>query len=144
MRFIPFIVLLSFSCTQSAKESVTADPAELSPTEASAPSGEIEAPNDSSAARDRETASSEKTGPIVYVTREGDKYHTADCRYSKTAHEVNLSQAKAQGKTACGICKPSSKTGEQQVRCSANTLEGNRCQRMTADASGKCFQHRGD
>ncbi len=86
--------------------------------------------------------SSSSDGPIVYITHDGDKYHTADCRYSKTAHAVKLNQAKADGKTACGICKPNSKTGEKQVRCSGKTAEGKRCSRTTTDASGKCFQHR--
>ena len=79
---------------------------------------------------------------VVYVTQEGDKYHTADCRYSKTAVAVKLSQAKTDGKTACGICKPNSKTGEKQLRCTSTTTTGKRCQRMTTDSSGKCFQHR--
>jgi hypothetical protein len=87
-------------------------------------------------------ATFEEGTPLVYVTHDGDKYHTADCRYSKTAHAVKLSQAKADGKTACGVCKPNSKTGEKQVRCSGKTAEGKRCSRTTTDASGKCFQHR--
>lgn len=91
---------------------------------------------------DENATSDQQKGPIVYVTNEGDKYHTADCRYSKTAHEVKLSQAKADGKTACGICKPNSTTGEKQARCSANTADGSRCKRLTSDSSGKCFQHR--
>lgn len=98
---------------------------------------ETQAPRDTA-----EEDDSSEAAPLVYVTNDGDKYHTADCRYSKTAHEVTLSQAKADGKTACGICKPSSKTGEKQIRCSVNTAEGKRCQRMTTDSSGKCFQHR--
>lgn len=83
-----------------------------------------------------------EAGTLVYVTEDGDKYHTADCRYTKTAHAVKLSEAKAEGKTACGICKPNSRTGEKQVRCSGTTAEGKQCQRMTTDPSGKCFQHK--
>lgn len=79
---------------------------------------------------------------MVYVTKDGDKYHTADCRYSKTAHEIKFTQAKADGKTACHICKPSSTTGEKQIRCESKTGEGIQCKRMTTDPSGKCFQHR--
>jgi hypothetical protein len=81
------------------------------------------------------------SGQRVYITHEGDKYHTADCRYSKEANAVSLQQAKASGKTACGICKPNSKTGDKQMRCSAKTKEGKQCQRMTSSASGKCYQH---
>jgi len=84
----------------------------------------------------------QESGSDVYVTHEGDKYHTADCRYAKTANPVSINQAKADGKTACGICKPNSKTGEKQLRCSGTTAEGKRCQRMTTHNSGKCYQHR--
>jgi len=84
----------------------------------------------------------QKSGPDVYVTKDGDKYHTADCKYSKTASPAKLSQAKAEGKTACVICKPNSKSGEKQVRCSGTTAEGKRCQRLTTDLSARCFQHR--
>ena len=87
-------------------------------------------------------ADSQQAGPIVYVTTDGDKYHTADCRYSKDASPVKLQRAKSDGKTACGICKPSSTTGEKQRRCTGTTAESKRCQRMTTDASGKCFQHK--
>lgn len=91
---------------------------------------------------DSEEVEADIEGPVVYVTHDGDKYHTADCRYSKTAHAVKLSQARADGKTACSICKPNSKTGEKQMRCSGTTAEGKRCQRLTTDPGGRCFQHR--
>lgn len=77
----------------------------------------------------------------VYITPDGDKYHTADCRYSKDATPLSLQQAKTSGKTACGICKPHSKTGDTQMRCSAKTKEGKQCQRMTSSPGGKCYQH---
>jgi hypothetical protein len=77
----------------------------------------------------------------VYITHIGNKYHTADCRYSKDAQSISLQQAKASGKTACGICKPNSKTGDKQLRCSAKTKEGKQCHRMTTHTSGKCYQH---
>jgi hypothetical protein len=85
---------------------------------------------------------SDTTGQVVYITHDGNKYHTADCRYAKSAQAVKLSQAKADGKTACDICKPNAKTGAKQIRCSAKTKEGKQCQRMTTDGSGKCFQHK--
>jgi hypothetical protein len=87
-----------------------------------------------------ETEASSKT---VYITHDGNKYHTADCRYAKSGHAVKLNQAKAEGKTACDLCKPNAKTGVKQIRCSAKTKEGKQCQRMTTDGSGKCFQHKG-
>ena len=81
------------------------------------------------------------TGLVVYITHDGDKYHTADCRYAKSSQAVTLSQAKADGKTACDICKPNSTTGEKQLRCSAKTADGTQCKRMTTNVSGKCYQH---
>lgn len=78
---------------------------------------------------------------FVYVMHDGEKYHTADCRYSKDAHSVSLKKAKADGKTACDLCKPNSTSGDKQIRCSAKTTDGTRCKRMTTSTSGKCFQH---
>jgi hypothetical protein len=77
----------------------------------------------------------------VNITHDGNKYHTADCRYSKEAHAVSLKQAKSDGKTACDLCKPNSVTGDKQIRCSAKTADGTQCKRTTTGASGKCFQH---
>lgn len=99
-------------------------------------------PVEEAATKAQEISTSNQSEYMVYVTDDGDKYHTADCRYSKTAHSVSLNKAKADGKAACGICKPSSTTGQKQARCSGTTAEGKRCQRLTSDASGKCFQHR--
>lgn len=131
------ILLLCFACGQPATtDSTITEPETETDTE-------IYAQDDVSEDESEEMEQAESTdGPVVYVTQEGDKYHTADCRYSKTSHAVKLSQAKADGKTACSICKPNSKTGEKQVRCSGKTAEGKRCSRTTTDPSGKCFQHR--
>jgi hypothetical protein len=76
---------------------------------------------------------------IVYVTHDGDKYHDQDCRYADGATAVKLSQARSDGKKACAICKPNS--DKNQKRCSAKTADGTQCKRMTANASGKCYQH---
>jgi hypothetical protein len=43
----------------------------------------------------------------VYITKTGKKYHTATCRYlSKSKIPISLKDAKANGYTACSICKP--------------------------------------
>ncbi len=126
------LLLLCFSCIQTG-------------------TNDYDAPSDSeknesvqalTSSREAQDTGAQDSSPMVYITRDGNKYHTADCRYSKTALSVTLSQAKADGKTACGICNPNSKTGEKQNRCSANTTDGKRCKRLTSDATGKCFQHR--
>ena len=43
----------------------------------------------------------------VYVTKTGKKYHLATCRFlSKSKIPMSLKDAKANGFTACSICKP--------------------------------------
>lgn len=49
----------------------------------------------------------EPTGQIVYVTKSGSKYHTADCSHlSKSKIAKTLSEAKASGYEPCKTCKP--------------------------------------
>lgn len=44
---------------------------------------------------------------IVYVTKSGEKYHTADCPFlTDSAIPVSLEQALAEGKTSCSRCHP--------------------------------------
>lgn len=44
---------------------------------------------------------------VVYITKTGSKYHTADCRYLKKS-KIKITKADAieQGYTACKVCKP--------------------------------------
>jgi hypothetical protein len=43
----------------------------------------------------------------VYITKTGKKYHRATCRYlSHSKIQTTLKDAKANGYTACSICKP--------------------------------------
>jgi hypothetical protein len=43
----------------------------------------------------------------VYVTRTGKKYHRATCRYlSRSKIPTTLKDARANGYTACSVCKP--------------------------------------
>jgi len=144
MKHAMLFLLLCFACTPAEQSTQQND--EVTNTIPSLESKELPGKTETPAVDEDQPAeiTSKEGGPLVYVTQDGDKYHTADCRYSKTAQTVSLGQAKADGKTACGICKPNSTTGEKQIRCSGNTAEGKRCQRMTTDASGKCFQHRGN
>jgi len=47
--------------------------------------------------------------PMVVVTRTGEKYHVAGCRYvvNKTdTRTIPLSQAKSEGYTPCSVCNP--------------------------------------
>lgn len=49
----------------------------------------------------------EPVGKTVYVTATGEKYHNSGCRYLKNSQRsVTLSDAQAQGYTACSVCKP--------------------------------------
>lgn len=141
--FLTLLIFICFSCSQSATTDSNSDTPENSiEMEAATPDAEDKDEPIVTSPEGEENLKASENAPLVYVTQDGDKYHTADCRYSKTAHEVKLSQAKVDGKTACGICKPNSKTGEKQMRCTVDTADGTRCKRMTSDATGKCFQHR--
>jgi hypothetical protein len=52
----------------------------------------------------QQTQTKEQT---VYATKTGKKYHRATCRYlSKSKIPMSLKDAKAQGLTACSVCKP--------------------------------------
>jgi len=130
---LAFLLALLASCTSTPpKEQAAETPIESTPPADVAPQSV-----DSVTTKEAET----KSGQLVYVTKEGDKYHTGDCRYSKNALAVTLKQAKADGKKACDLCKPNSITGDKQMRCTAKTSDGTQCKRMTNNASGKCFQH---
>lgn len=51
------------------------------------------------------TSSSDTQGQTVYVTRTGSKYHRAGCQYLRQSQiAISLSNAKAQGYTACSRC----------------------------------------
>jgi hypothetical protein len=44
---------------------------------------------------------------IVYVTKTGNKYHTANCRFlAKSKIPMSLKDAKAKSYTPCSVCKP--------------------------------------
>lgn len=102
----------------------------------------------------------------VYKTRTGEKYHVQSCRYLKSSFETTVAQAKAEGLTACSVCRPSSgnstaassstyhSNGSNQtsssssyssssgsVQCSGTTKAGARCKRMTTNSNGRCYQH---
>ena len=43
----------------------------------------------------------------VYITKTGKKYHRDGCRYlSKSKLATSLKDAKANGYTACSVCRP--------------------------------------
>jgi len=103
----------------------------------------------------------------VYKTNTGKKYHSANCQYlSKSKIAISLSDATAQGLTACSRCNPPTSTGQavpptqtapqqqnnnpattkpaQTTQCTATTKAGARCKRMTKSSNGLCFQHGGN
>lgn len=100
----------------------------------------------------------------VYVTKTGEKYHTANCRYLKYSQkEITLEKAIALGFEACKVCKPSqiTKTTANSssktintlsastsstkkavaTQCTGKTQAGTRCKRKTKNANGRCYQH---
>lgn len=54
------------------------------------------------------TQSTQSTGQIVvYITKTGNKYHRAGCRYlSKDSIVITLEEAKKKGYTLCSVCNP--------------------------------------
>lgn len=51
------------------------------------------------------TTAQNTTSAIVYVTNTGKKYHKSNCSYLKKSKiQMNLSEAKSQGYTACSRC----------------------------------------
>jgi hypothetical protein len=98
-------------------------------------------------------------GQVVYKTKTGSKYHKAGHYESSTA--ISLSEALKLGLEPCAICKPqgnnTSPTGATPLvsepkstpaktttsrQCRGTTKAGQRCKRMTTDASGYCYQHK--
>ena len=103
----------------------------------------------------------------VYVTKTGEKYHKASCRYLKySTKEIELEKAIALGFEACKVCKPSlvtkttannasneiktlsaSTTSSSSIKktvatqCTGKTQAGTRCKRKTKNANGRCYQH---
>ncbi len=105
------------------------------------------------------------TAQTVYVTKSGEKYHTASCRYLKySKKKVKLEDAISRGYEACKVCKPSSKKRKTTnstsnslssssyenttppkkttaTQCTGRTKSGSRCKRKTKNANGRCYQH---
>lgn len=54
-----------------------------------------------------ETQAEEPTEAIVHVTRTGECYHEAGCRYlSKSDSPISLEEAQAAGYRPCSVCNP--------------------------------------
>lgn len=99
----------------------------------------------------------------VYTTKTGSKYHREDCRYlSHSKYPVALDKAQSRGYEACKVCKPPTTVTDKNPvidktktvdppkpertavasQCTATAKStGNRCKRMTKNASGRCWQH---
>lgn len=46
---------------------------------------------------------------LVYITKSGERYHTADCRYAVSSSPLPISEAKERGYTPCKVCEPDEK-----------------------------------
>ena len=60
-------------------------------------------------ANTKATMTNEKD-PTVYVTKDGKKYHTKDCKFAKNGTPLKLSEA-SKKYTACSVCKPPAANG---------------------------------
>ncbi|HHW30345.1 MAG TPA: MBL fold metallo-hydrolase [Clostridiaceae bacterium] len=55
----------------------------------------------------KEQKDNEKKDVTVYITKSGEKYHSAECQYlSESRIPIKLSEAKAKGYTPCSRCNP--------------------------------------
>lgn len=77
----------------------------------------------------------------VYSSAKGEKYHTADCKFSGDANPIKIAEAKKSGKAACEMCKPNDLGKTKLTQCSGKTVDKKRCKRMTSNKNAKCFQH---
>lgn len=82
-------------------------------------------------------------GQMVYTSEKGEKYHTADCKFSGDANEISAGNAKKAGKKPCEICKPDELKKVNLVQCKGKRKDGQQCKRMTANKTKKCYQHAG-
>jgi hypothetical protein len=110
-------------------------------------------------------SSSQTEAQTVYITKSGQKYHSANCRHIRNSgNPISLSKAQDQGYTPCSLCQPLTTKGDsssinkllstpkvkvnpsrqnntQATQCTSRTKSGLRCKRTTTSASGKCWQH---
>jgi hypothetical protein len=95
----------------------------------------------------------------VYVTKSGEKYHSASCPYlGKSSVAMPLEKARGAGYAPCSRCQapPTHEGAESRERaskagrgrstskskqCAAMTEEGTRCKRKAASGSSYCWQH---
>lgn len=95
----------------------------------------------------------------VYVTRSGEKYHSASCRHlGKSRVAMPLDEAVNGGYGPCSRCQAPPKRGNSKARkddpkaepgrnapkssrCAATTEQGARCKRKAASGSSYCWQH---
>ena len=61
----------------------------------------------SNSSSDDSYVSDDNTADTVYIGKTGTKYHRQGCRTLKgNGSPISLSEAKAQGREACKVCKP--------------------------------------
>jgi micrococcal nuclease len=95
---------------------------------------------------------------MVYVTRTGEKYHRAGCRFlARSQIPMPLAEASARY-GACSVCTPPTSATAQPMtvttepraptpppsvsgRCQATTQRGTQCSRQAQAGSSYCWQH---
>lgn len=103
-------------------------------------------------------AGAQEKEQTVFVMKTGTKYHLSSCRYvTHDSTSMKLSKAEKNGYTPCSVCKPTGakidaapvesatshtvlKPGSSR-QCSGMTKKGTRCQRVTTNSNGRCYQH---
>lgn len=97
------------AAAKAAEEAAAAKAAEeAAAAKAAEEAAAAKAEADAAAAAQKTTTSTKSTaskGETVYITESGEKYHRAGCQYlSHSQFSISLSEAKAQGYTACSRC----------------------------------------
>ncbi len=98
------------TCDRSAiswKDHVTAPRASVEKAPAAKSSGSSAGSGDSKAKQAETTGKATGGGPVVYITKTGEKYHADGCSsLRKSKIEISLEDAKAQGYEPCKRCNP--------------------------------------
>lgn len=94
------------SAARAARRGLWADPAPVPPWEyRHKPKGSSAPPATGTATRASAPSSSQAGGATVWIGNTGNKYHAAGCRTLRgQGHQVPLSEALKQGRTACKVC----------------------------------------
>lgn len=98
----------------------------------------------------------------VFISKNDNRYHKSTCGFlAQSRDSILLDSAISKAYGECRVCIPSSNTAPAQrsrpvknvyttpssnrstssTQCTGYTKSGRRCQRMTTNSNGRCYQH---